>query len=77
MPRTCWIVPLTCALFLPACGDTTEQRAASGGLSGAATGLIIGGPVGAVAGAAIGGLGGTALKEGVDDKAREAVQEAE
>jgi hypothetical protein len=63
-------------LALAACGSDKEQRAASGGLTGAGTGALVGGPVGAVAGAAIGGVGGAALDEGVDKKAERAVDEA-
>ncbi|TNE87521.1 hypothetical protein [Thioclava sp. L04-15] len=35
---------------LAACGDTTEQRAATGGVGG----LVVAGPVGAVVGAGLG-----------------------
>ena len=38
-------------LSLVACGNTTEERAASGGLIGGAAGLAVGAPV---AGAAVG-----------------------
>jgi osmotically inducible lipoprotein OsmB len=38
-------------LALAACGDTTEKRAASGGLIGGAAGLAVGAPI---AGAAVG-----------------------
>ncbi len=49
-------------LVLAACGSTKEDRAASGGLIGAATGAVIGATVNApVTGAAIGaGVGATA-----------------
>ncbi len=46
-------------LVLAACGETTEQRAATGALGGAAVGTAIGGPI---AGAAVGGTVG-ALSE--------------
>jgi peptidoglycan hydrolase-like protein with peptidoglycan-binding domain len=66
----------TLGLVLAACGSSTEQRAASGGLAGAGTGALVGGPVGAVAGAAIGGTGGAVLDEGVDKKAERAADKA-
>lgn len=52
----------TALLVLTACGNTKEDRAASGGLIGAATGAVIGATVNApVTGAAIGaGVGATA-----------------
>lgn len=52
------IVPAFAALLaLTACGDTVEERAATGGLGGAVVGTAVGGPlvgagVGAVTGAA-------------------------
>jgi hypothetical protein len=42
------------SLLLAACGETTEERAATGGLGGAAAGAVVGGPVGAVVGGAAG-----------------------
>lgn len=50
-----------CALALTACGNTKEDRAASGGLLGAGAGAVIGSTMGApVTGAAIGaGVGAT------------------
>jgi hypothetical protein len=59
-------------LFLAGCGETTEERAASGGLGGAAAGAVVGGPVGAVVGGAAGATGGAVLDEGVDEKVDEA-----
>ncbi len=50
------------AMTLAACGHTTEQRAASGGVAGA----VVGGPVGAAAGAAV----GTAVSKTVDNPKR-------
>jgi hypothetical protein len=42
---------------LSACGDSTEERAASGGLIGGATGLAVGAPlVGAGVGAGVGAV---------------------
>jgi uncharacterized surface protein with fasciclin (FAS1) repeats len=55
-------------LLLAACGGTTEERAATGGLGGAAAGAVVGGPVGAVVGGAAGAAGGTVMDEGVDEK---------
>lgn len=63
-------------LALAACGSSTEQRAATGGLAGAGTGALVGGPVGAVAGAAVGGVGGAALDEGVEKKAERGIEQA-
>ena len=60
-------------LALAACGDTMEQRAASGGLGGVAAGAVVGGPVGALAGGAVGATGGALLNEGLEEKAEEAV----
>jgi uncharacterized surface protein with fasciclin (FAS1) repeats len=62
-------------LFLAACGGTTEERAATGGLGGAAAGALVGGPVGAIVGGAAGATGGAVLDEGVDEKIDEATDE--
>jgi uncharacterized surface protein with fasciclin (FAS1) repeats len=62
-------------LFLAACGGTTEERAATGGLGGAAAGAVVGGPVGAVVGGAVGATSGAVLDEGVDEKIDEATDE--
>jgi uncharacterized surface protein with fasciclin (FAS1) repeats len=59
-------------ILLAACGATTEERAATGGLGGAAAGAVVGGPVGAVVGAAAGATGGAVMDEGVDEKIGEA-----
>jgi uncharacterized surface protein with fasciclin (FAS1) repeats len=58
--------------FLAACGQTTEERAATGGLGGAAAGAVVGGPIGAVVGGAAGATGGAVMDEGVDEKIGEA-----
>ncbi|HEX6113777.1 MAG TPA: hypothetical protein VFZ10_15840, partial [Geminicoccaceae bacterium] len=58
--------------FLAACGQTTEERAATGGLGGAAAGAVVGGPIGAVVGGAAGATSGAVLDEGVDEKIGEA-----
>ena len=47
-------------LALAACGESTEQRAASGGLIGGAAGLAVGAPI---AGAAIGAGAGAVTDE--------------
>lgn len=48
-------------LLLAACGTTVEQRAASGGILGAAAGQAVGGDTGStVAGAAVGAVAGAA-----------------
>jgi uncharacterized surface protein with fasciclin (FAS1) repeats len=62
-------------LFLAACGGTTEERAATGGLGGAAAGAVVGGPVGAIVGGAAGATGGAVLDEGVDEKIDQATDE--
>ena len=55
------------ALFtLAACGDTTEERAATGALRGAVTGAVVGGPAGAAVGAAVGAATSTAVGEALD-----------
>jgi uncharacterized surface protein with fasciclin (FAS1) repeats len=59
-------------LLLAACGGTTEERAATGGLGGAAAGAVVGGPIGAVVGGAAGAAGGAVMDEGVDEKIDEA-----
>jgi uncharacterized surface protein with fasciclin (FAS1) repeats len=59
-------------LLLAACGGTTEERAATGGLGGAAAGAVVGGPIGAVVGGAAGATGGAVMDEGVDEKIEEA-----
>jgi hypothetical protein len=58
-------------LLLTACGETVQQRAATGGLSGVAAGALVGGPVGAVVGGAAGAGTGAVMDEGLDQKARE------
>ena len=61
MKRVLLLAPL--ALLLAACGQTMEQRAATGALGGAVAGQVIGGNTGStVAGAAIGAVAGAATK---------------
>jgi hypothetical protein len=67
------VVAPAALLLLAGCGRTTEQRAATGGVGGVVVGALLGGPIGAVIGGAAGGLGGAALHEGVDQKARQAL----
>ena len=59
---------LATLVLLAACGSNTEERAATGGLGGAAAGAVIGGPVGAVVGGAAGAGAASTLDEGVDEK---------
>ena len=49
--RTITMLVFVAGLAVAGCGDTTEERAASGGLIGGAAGLAVGAPV---AGAAVG-----------------------
>ena len=58
------VVALT--MLLGACGSTTAQRAATGGLTGAGIGALAGGPVGLVIGGAAGAAAGGLMTEGVD-----------
>ena len=55
-------------LLLGACGSSTEERAATGGIGGVAAGAAVGGPVGAVVGGAGGAYAGSTLDEGVEQK---------
>jgi hypothetical protein len=71
--RLVLVVAPAALLLLTGCGRTTEQRAASGGVGGVVVGALLGGPIGAVVGGAAGGLGGAALNQGVDQKARQAL----
>src|SRR5690348_17980115 len=63
----CGVVALS--MLLGACGTTTSQRAATGGLTGAGIGALAGGPVGVVIGAAAGAAAGGLMTEGVDKMA--------
>lgn len=65
---------LAALLVLSACGDTVEERAATGGLGGAAAGAVVGGPAGAVVGGAAGAGTGAIIDEGVDKKVNRATQ---
>ena len=58
--RILTVLALVAGLALAGCGDTTEQRAASGGLIGGAAGLAVGAPI---AGAAVGAGTGVVTKK--------------
>jgi peptidoglycan hydrolase-like protein with peptidoglycan-binding domain len=62
-------------LLTAACGTDTQQRAATGGLTGLGVGALVGGPVGAAVGAAVGAVGGWAMPEGADQLALNAIGE--
>ncbi len=51
------------SIILTACGANTEEKAATGGLGGAAAGAVVGGPVGAVVGAGLGAGAGAGAQE--------------
>jgi uncharacterized surface protein with fasciclin (FAS1) repeats len=70
--RQSYIALGAATFLLAACGGTTEERAATGGLGGAAAGAVVGGPIGAVVGGAAGAAGGAVMDEGVDEKIGEA-----
>jgi osmotically inducible lipoprotein OsmB len=53
------IILSICGLLLAACGNSTEQRAATGALGGAVVGTAVGAPI---AGAALGGTAGVATR---------------
>ena len=54
------ILAAIACLAVEACGDTTEKRAASGGLIGGAAGLAVGAPI---AGAAVGAGAGVVTED--------------
>ena len=60
-------------LLTAACGADTQQRAASGGLTGLGVGALVGGPVGAAVGGLVGAAGGWAAPEGADTLAMNAI----
>jgi peptidoglycan hydrolase-like protein with peptidoglycan-binding domain len=60
-------------LLTAACGTDTQQRAATGGLTGLGVGALVGGPVGAAVGALVGAAGGWAAPEGADELAFNAI----
>lgn len=61
------------ALLTAACGTDTQQRAASGGLTGLGVGALVGGPIGAIVGGAAGAAGGWAMPEGAETLAMNAI----
>jgi uncharacterized membrane protein len=58
--RIITVVAVLAGLGLAACGDTTGERAATGGLIGGAAGLAVGMPI---AGAAVGAGAGAVTDE--------------
>jgi osmotically inducible lipoprotein OsmB len=58
--RIITIFVLLAGLVLSACGESTEERAATGGLIGGAAGLVVGAPI---AGAAVGAGAGAVTDE--------------
>lgn len=67
------ITLVAAGLAIAACGDSSEDRIATGGLGGATAGALVGGPVGAIVGGGVGAAGGAALDESVDEKISELV----
>ncbi len=63
------------AFLLAACGSTTQERAATGGLTGVGIGALAGGPVGAAIGGVAGGVAGWVTPEGADTLAQSAIHE--
>jgi peptidoglycan hydrolase-like protein with peptidoglycan-binding domain len=61
--RTGAIGVLALGLLTAACGTSTEQRTATGGLLGAGIGALAGGPIGAAIGAGAGLAAGVAMPE--------------
>jgi len=55
-------------LALAACGNSMEERAASGALIGAGTGAVLGGSVGSTATGAVVGAGAGAVYDKVEDR---------
>lgn len=68
MKKSTIVMALGATLALGACGSSVENRAGTGGLSGAAAGAVVGGPVGAVIGGAGGAYAGATMDEGVENK---------
>jgi peptidoglycan hydrolase-like protein with peptidoglycan-binding domain len=71
MMRTATAVAV--CLLAAACGGNTEQRSATGGLTGLGAGALIGGPVGAVVGGVAGAAGGAVTPVGADTLAKQGV----
>ena len=65
--RVITILTVFVGLTLAACGESTEERAATGGLIGGAAGLAVGAPIAATAvtrGGGLGILGGALMGRG-------------
>jgi len=58
-------------LAVSGCGISQEERAATGGLGGAAAGAVVAGPVGAVVGGVAGATAGSVMDEGAEKKVAE------
>ncbi|PWC31420.1 hypothetical protein [Azospirillum sp. TSO35-2] len=54
-------------LLAAACGNTMEEKSATGGMSGVAAGALVGGPVGAVVGG-VAGAGAGAATEKIEER---------
>jgi hypothetical protein len=67
------LIVLALAGLAAACGDTQDDREATGALSGAAMGAIVGGPIGAIIGAGAGYVAGNKLDKSADEKIEEVV----
>jgi hypothetical protein len=62
------LLVVTLGWLAGACGNTQDDREATGALSGAAMGAIVGGPIGAVIGAGAGYVAGNKLDKSADEK---------
>ena len=58
------VLALPVLALLGACGSTTEESAATGGLGGATIGAVAGGPVGAAIGLGVGAGAGVGVEKG-------------
>lgn len=67
MQRTTIALFAGASLLLMACGNTTEERAATGGVTGAALGAATGGLGAAALGGAAGAAGGAVLDEPINE----------
>ncbi len=62
-----WLSILVLGALTAACGDTQEDRAASGGLGGAAAGALVAGPIGLFVGGGLGYMAGTRMDKSADE----------
>jgi hypothetical protein len=62
-------VAVACLLLVAACGTTTQQRVATGGLTGGGIGALAGGPIGALIGGGVGAVAGWVTPKSADDMA--------